>query len=259
MAIVGWANEQALGVRILILGGTTEARELAERLVGLGHEVINSLAGRTADPIRPKGGIRVGKFGGIPGLAAYLRATRIEALVDATHPYAGLISINAVAASQQTGVPLVRLMRPAWSKPEAARWIHLTDAEHAAAALPTGAKAFVTIGSSELAPFAQRRDCSILARMIELPLAALPDHIEVLQARPPFTLDGEIRLMRAREITHLVTKNSGGWQTEAKLKAAEALGISVVMIVRPQLPPADEAATVEEAVALLGLTPRELA
>src|SRR5690349_188542 len=103
-------------MKILILGGTAEARELANRLVAMKHDVTTSLAGRTQDPILPDGDIRMGKFGGIPGLAAYLRAARMERIVDATHPYAGLISVNAVAASQQTGIPLVRYMRPAWEQ-----------------------------------------------------------------------------------------------------------------------------------------------
>ena len=126
-------------MKILILGGTYEARMLADALVALGHEVITSLAGRTSEPRLPAGDVRVGKFGGIPGLAAYLKAFRIDQLVDATHPYAGLISINAVAASQQAGVPLVRLMRAPWDEPDDAPWQRIPDTAAASKALPANA------------------------------------------------------------------------------------------------------------------------
>src|SRR6185312_6509926 len=114
-------------MRVLILGGTGEARELAGRLVALGDDVTTSLAGRTSSPALPAGQLRVGKFGGVPGLVAYLKAQRIERLVDATHPYAGLISINAVAAAGRTGIPLLRLMRSAWIEPPDAGWRHVAD------------------------------------------------------------------------------------------------------------------------------------
>ena len=240
-------------MRILILGGTAEARELADRLAALGHEVINSLAGRTSDPKRPTGSLRVGKFGGIPGLTAYLRAHRIDRMIDATHPYAGLISINAVAAAGHAAVPLVRFARPPWPQPAGVEWINLVDAEHAAAALPVGARALVTVGSGELPPFLRRRDCTIFARMIERPAADPPRHVQYLISRPPYTVEGEIRLMREHGITHLVTKNSGSDQTVAKLRAAEALGIFIIMLVRPLLPRAIEAATIEDTITALDL------
>ena len=123
-------------MNILILGGTGEARDLATRLVALSHRVTTSLAGRTREPILPAGELRVGKFGGVPGLVGYLRAMRFDRLVDATHPYAGLISINAVAAAQQTGIPLVRYMRPEWAEPEGAAWTHVRTLDDAAEALP---------------------------------------------------------------------------------------------------------------------------
>ena len=128
-------------MNILILGGTGEARELADRLVGLGHDVTTSLAGRTASPLLPKGDIRVGKFGGIPGLVGYLQVRRFDRLVDATHPYAGLISVNAVAAAARTGIRLVRFMRAPWLMPAGAEWIEVADVAAAAAALPAGAMA----------------------------------------------------------------------------------------------------------------------
>src|ERR1700712_3287267 len=139
-------------MKILILGGTGEARALAERLTMHGHNVITSLAGRTSQPAMPVGELRVGKFGGIPGLIAYLKARGIDRLVDATHPYAGLISVNAVGAAQATGVPLVRYMRPAWVEPEGARWWYVRSLEDAAGVLPSGATALVTTGHEGLGP-----------------------------------------------------------------------------------------------------------
>src|SRR5688500_5882221 len=123
-------------MKILILGGTADARELAERLMALGHDVTTSLAGRTRKPAIPAGQVRVGKFGGIPGLVGYLRAAGIERLVDATHPYASLISMNAVGASQASGIPLVRYMRPPWVEPEGAGWVHVPTVSASAKAPP---------------------------------------------------------------------------------------------------------------------------
>src|SRR5690242_10188477 len=137
-------------MKILILGGTGEARELAARLVAMGHAVTTSLAGRTSSPLLPAGDIRVGKFGGIPGLVGYLKMLAFDRLVDATHPYAGLISINAVAAATRAGIPLVRFMRPAWHEPAGADWQHVADIEAAARVLPSGATALITTGHDGL-------------------------------------------------------------------------------------------------------------
>src|SRR3982750_2845576 len=145
-------------MKILILGGTGEARELAARLVALGHDVMTSLAGRTSAPALPAGDLRVGKFGGIPGLVGYLQAVGFDRLVDATHPYAGLISINAVAASQQTGIPLVRFMRPGWTEPAGANWTWVPSLAAAADALPVGATVLVTTGHEGLEALLERDD-----------------------------------------------------------------------------------------------------
>jgi precorrin-6A/cobalt-precorrin-6A reductase len=240
-------------VRILILGGTAEARELAERLIGMGHEPITSLAGRTQDPIRPPGDLRVGKFGGIPGLVGYLKAHRIDRLVDATHPYAGLISINAVGAANAAGVPLVRYMRPAWAEPAGAGWVHVSDLAAAARVLPTNAQVLVTTGHEELDALLRRDDCEFVVRMIEAPDAPLPRHAKLVVSRPPYSVASETALMKSEEITHLVTKNSGGWQTHAKLEAAQALGVTVIMVARPGYPPAREVGTIDDAIASLHL------
>lgn len=240
-------------MKILILGGTAEARELANRLVAMGHDVITSLAGRTQDPKLPDGGLRMGRFGGIPGLAAYLRAAGIERLVDATHPYAGLISINAVAAARQTGIALVRYMRPAWEQQLGADWITVETAAEAAAALPPNADVLLTTGHTGLDHFLDRDDCQFVVRTIEAPATELPRHASLLQTRPPYELGDEMALMQREGITHLVTKNSGGRQTAAKLEAAQRLGVKIIMIARPAYGPANEVASVDEALAALGL------
>jgi precorrin-6A/cobalt-precorrin-6A reductase len=235
-------------MKILILGGTGEARELAGRLMALGHDVTTSLAGRTREPRLPDGDVRVGKFGGIPGLVGYLRAAGVERLIDATHPYAGLISVNAVAASQQTGVPLLRLMRPAWAEPAGANWQHVRDLAAAADALPSGAEALISTGHEGLASFLARDDCRLIVRLIEEPETAMPGHAQLILQRPPYGLDEERKLFRQQAITHLVTKNSGGEATAAKLTAARESGARVIMVERPVYGPALEVGSVEEAV-----------
>lgn len=240
-------------MKILILGGTAEGRQLANRLVALGHDVITSLAGRTQDPILPEGGLRMGPFGGIPGLCAYLRAAGIERLVDATHPYAGLISINAVAASKATGIALVRYMRPAWEAQPGQTWLHVGSVQEAADALPSGADVLLTTGHTGLETFLERSDCHIHVRVIERPDMALPDHAEVIVRRPPYGLEDEKALLRRHGITHLVSKNSGGEQTSAKLEAARQMGVTVIMIARPTYGPAVEVGTVDAAITALDL------
>ena len=241
-------------MKILILGGTAEARELANRLVGLEHEVITSLAGRTQDPILPQGGLRMGRFGGIPGLAAYLRAAGIDRLVDATHPYAGQMSINAVAAAQAINLPLVRYMRPAWLAEPGDNWILVETPAEAAASLPPNADVLLTTGHMGLEHFLERDDCQFVVRLIETPTLDIPNHAKLLQTRPPYALADEVALMKREGITHLVTKNSGGAQTAAKLSAARQLGVKVIMIARPVYGPALEVASVDDAISAMALT-----
>ncbi|MBU1303931.1 MAG: cobalt-precorrin-6A reductase [Alphaproteobacteria bacterium] len=238
-------------MNILILGGTAEARDLADRLVALGHDVTTSLAGRTQAPLMPQGAVRVGGFGGVAGLAAALRAGAADWLVDATHPYAGQISFNAVAAARETGVPLLRILRPAWTPPDGANWIHVETAAEAAAALPTGARVLLTTGHTGLPQFLERDDCQFIVRLIETPALAIPPHARLLQSRPPYGLADEIALMDGERITHLVTKNSGGGQTAAKLDAAMRLGVKVIMIARTAYGPAFEVDSVNAAVGRL--------
>ncbi len=240
-------------MKILILGGTEEARQLAEQLVRLGHEVVTSYAGRTSDPDLPPGEVRVGGFGGAPGLSDYILKNGVQRLVDATHPYSVQIATNAVEAARHTGIRLVRLTRPPWREPQYAFWQHVGDAEEAAASLPADARVLLTVGHKGLDVYLRRTDCSFIVRSIEPIEKPLPPHARSLVARPPFFVGGETELMQQNGVTHLVTKNSGGVQTEAKLKAAQQLRVNVLMIARPPLPEAHEAPTVGRAIAALRL------
>jgi precorrin-6A/cobalt-precorrin-6A reductase len=240
-------------MRILILGGTEEARLLANQLVSMEHEVTTSYAGKTQDPDLPQGEVRVGGFGGPRGLSDYILNNGVQRLVDATHPYSVQIATNAFEAAQFTGVPFVRLIRPPWKEPQYAFWHHVLSAEEAAAGLPKGARVLLTVGHKGLETYLARTDCSFVVRTIEPPERELPVHAQSLIARPPFFVGGETELMQYEGITHLITKNAGGVQTEAKLKAAQQMRLAVVMIARPELPPAHEVPTVGRAIAALKL------
>jgi len=235
--------------RVLLLAGTSEARVLAGRLWDMpGLKVIASLAGLTDAPRLPAAETRIGGFGGADGLARYLANHRIRALIDATHPFARRMPWNAKAACEATGVPRLRLLRPEWQlRPS---WISATDLAEAVAILPSGARVLLTVGRGGIAPFLCRADLRIVARSIE-PAGPLPSNAVAIEERPPFTLAKEVALMSSHRITHLVTKNAGG-AGDAKLDAADALGITTVMISRPDQPPgAVHADTVAEAVAWL--------
>ena len=232
--------------RVLILAGTAEARALAEALTVLpGVEVIASLAGVTRDPAPIAGQLRIGGFGGAAGLANYLQTEGIAALVDATHPFATQMSVNAALAAMATGTPSLRLARPAWEP--VGDWHEVPDIPTAALALPTGARAFITTGRKELGPFMARDDITGVVRFIER-VSGLPRHLTQITARPPFALEAELALMREQEVTHLVSKNAGG-AARAKLDAAAQLGVPIIMIARPNPPDGESTGTVEEAVA----------
>lgn len=241
-------------MRVLILGGTEDARQLAERLVAMGHDVTTSLAGRTSEPLLPKGEVRVGGFGGGDGLGNYLISNRFDRIVDATHPYAVQIKQNAVRGAEVAGMRLVRLTRPPWPEPQYAFWKHFETAEDAAAALPRGARALLTVGHGMVEPFLTRSDCTLLVRSIEPPAKPLPAHATSVISRPPYYPGGEKQLFEEHEVTHLVTKNSGGAQTEAKLGVALQLRLPVFVIDRPALPAAHEVPTVGQAIAALRLS-----
>ncbi|WP_433296353.1 cobalt-precorrin-6A reductase [Actinoplanes sp. CA-030573] len=226
---------------VLILGGTTEARALAGALTGFA--VITSLAGRTSSPLLPAGEVRIGGFGGAEGLTGFLRERRIDILIDATHPFAARISANAAVAAGAAGIPLLVLRRPGWTERPGDDWRRVPDLDAAAAALPeAGRRVFLTTGRQGLAAFAHLDECWFLARSVEPPAGPRPRNLDVLLDRGPFTLDGELRVMRDHRIDVLVSKDSGG--STAKLDAARTLGIPVVLVERP--PGTATATTVEE-------------
>lgn len=237
--------------RILILGGTGDARALADRLADAGRDVITSLAGVTQAPHLPKGEVRRGGFGGPAGLAAYLRDGGFGVLVDATHPFAARMSLHAAEAAKACGLALYRLERPAWVAEDSDLWTGVADIAAAVAALPAGARVFLTIGRKEVAPFLARADLAGILRMIEAPREQPPPRWNLILARPPFTIAGEKELIVANRITHLVSKNAGGEETRAKLIAARETKIPVVMIARPAKPEAILAASVGAAFRLL--------
>lgn len=240
------------GETILILGGTGEARRLADRLVHDGrYRVISSLAGRTSDPDLPPGEVRMGGFGGAEGLKRFLAEERIALLADATHPFAAQMSRHGAEACESLAVPCLRLERPEWREGPGDDWTVVADAEAAAAALPAGKTALVTVGRQELAPFLARADVSLVARMIEAPEAPVPDHCEVMLARPPYTMEYERVTFRQKGVDVLVTKNSGGAATQAKLLIARELSVPVVMIARPAKPEGPVAHDVETMAAMI--------
>ncbi len=239
------------GKRILILGGTGEARALANRLIDAGHGVVTSLAGVTQAPHLPEGEVRRGGFGGAQGLAAYLRDGGFKILIDATHPFAAQMSRHAAGAAKACGLPLYRLERPAWAAEEGDRWIGAATVAAAVALLPAGARVFLTIGRKEAGAFLARADLHGIMRMIEAPTEELPPRWNLILARPPFTVAGERELLTANRITHVVSKNAGGQATRAKLIAARETKIPVVMIARPAKPAAVIMASVDAAFRLL--------
>jgi len=197
----------------------------------------------TVHPVQPEGKVRVGGFGGADGLRQYLVSENYDVLVDATHPFAAQISSNAVEAAGH--IALVRLERPAWVARPEDHWINVADISAAVDALPPQAKVMLTIGRKEVAPFVTRPDISGVARMIEPTSIPLPAIWKLILERPPFSLASEIAVLRENGITHIVSKNAGGGETEMKLVAARNLNIPVVMIARPFKPAVTTYSSVE--------------
>ncbi|MFV0132525.1 cobalt-precorrin-6A reductase [Streptomyces sp. HMX87] len=223
---------------VLILGGTTEARRLAAELAARpGVRVTTSLAGRVSRPGALEGDVRIGGFGGAEGLADWLREQRVDALVDATHPFAASITANAARAAAATGVPAVVLRRPGWRAGPGDHW-HPVPSLAAAADLlpPLGRRVLLTTGRLGLAAFAHLAELHFVARSVEPPDPPLPPDTHVVLARGPFTPADETTLLRAHRIDVLVTKDSGGAATAAKLTAARDLSLPVVIVRRPPLP-----------------------
>lgn len=242
---------------VLLLGGTAEARLLAELLVAGDVPVVTSLAGAVADLRQPAGEVRVGGFGGVPGLVAYLWDHSVTAVVDATHPFAAQITANAATACAQVGVPLLRLSRPSWAtRADAASW-HWVDtiADARQAAERLGERIFLAIGRQSLGGFVDWTDGPVLVRVVDAPDFEVPATWVALRARGPFDIEAELDLMRSHGIDVLVAKDSGG-STDAKLDAAAVLGVAVVMVRRPALPSGvDVVTSVAEAAAWLPPAP----
>jgi precorrin-6A/cobalt-precorrin-6A reductase len=241
-------------MRVLLLGGTSEARALAAHL----HpdiEVISSLAGRVPDPALPVGEVRIGGFGGVDGMRRWLVDANVDAVVDATHPYAATITAHAADVCAELGVPLLVLARPAW--PTGAAVLVSSDVEAAKTiAAQRYSRVFVTTGRSGIAAFADV-DAWFLIRAVTPPdERGLPRRHHVLLSRGPYRYDDELKLLQEHRIDALVTKNSGGPMTRPKLDAAAALGVPVVMVDRPPLPAGVHTVTTVEAAAAWVRSPR---
>ena len=228
-------------MRVLILGGTGEGMALAGALRGDGRfDPVYSLAGATRTPHPPGIATRIGGFGGAAGLAGWLRAEAIAAVIDATHPYAVRISANAAQAAAGAGIALLRIARPAWVAQPGDRWTGVADAGEAAGVLgDEPRRVLLTIGSKGLAPFRAAGPHRYWVRCIDPPdPSLLPAQATLLLARGPFGLSDERALLARHGIELIVTKNSGGNATSPKLQAAREAGIPVVMIGRPAGDPA---------------------
>lgn len=240
--------------RILILGGTTEARQLAARLAMRdGVAVTLSLAGRTGNPVAQGVPTRVGGFGGADGLGVYLAAQKIDLLVDATHPFAARISANAAIAAQKAGVPVMALRRPGWDQVAGDRWTPAGDVAGAVAALGAEPRrVFLALGRQEVAAFEAAPQHHYLVRSVDPvdPPLAVPD-VAYLLARGPFDEAQERALLADHRVDAVVCKNSGGAATYGKIAAARALGIEVVMVRRPVLPETPSGETVEAVLEMI--------
>lgn len=224
-----------MALKLLILGGTTEANALAARLAGDSRfEAMLSLAGRTASPAPSPIPRRIGGFGGVEGLSRYLSQESIDILVDATHPFAERISANARAAAAATGVPLIAFERPEWEPAPGDRWIRVRGMDEAVAVLTREpSRVLLTVGRQSIAPFAARPEHHYVIRVIDPPeVPAAMTSFEVIAARGPFGVESEIALLREQRIDVLVSKNSGGTAAAAKLTAARTLRVRVIMVAR---------------------------
>jgi precorrin-6A/cobalt-precorrin-6A reductase len=237
-------------IRVLILGGTGEASELTAKLSVIPEvEVIVSLAGRTSQPVTPTTGeVRMGGFGGQSGLVKYLQDRHINVLIDATHPFAAQISWTAAEVAIATNIPHLMVIRPAWIKTPEDEWIEVENVASAAQAIPTIAqRVFLSIGRQELTPFVNVPQVWFLMRSIDPPDIEIPNG-KLLLDRGPFSLQQERQLLQEYQIDAIVSKNSGGDATYAKIIAARELGIPVVMVQRPAMPIAEKVTDVDRAV-----------
>jgi len=245
-------NPETRTRRLLILGGTGEARALAEGAAAAypGRlDVVSSLAGRLSKPPVLPGSVRVGGFGGAAGLARYLSEESIDMVVDATHPFAQVISANAAQACQDAGVVRLVLARAASQRPEGLRWIEADDLAHAARLLPAPARrVFLAVGRLGLAAFSGLENTWFLVRLVEAPEDPLPfSNYTVVTGRPPESQEEERKLLSTQAIDAMVIKDSGGG--EAKIAAARKLDVTVVAVRRPAPPPGESRAKVDEVLA----------
>ncbi len=224
-------------MKVLVLGGTLSARRIADTVANQGHVVTYSLSGASSQPQvpteTPKVTVRSGGFGGADGLASFLNSEEIDLVIDATHPFADRISDNAVRAARTTGTRLLRYEREPWTALPEDDWTNCSSIEQAALVLPARAQVLVTIGRKHISSFLTRHDISGTLRMIEPPDAEIPANWRLLLARPPFSPEEELHLMRGMGATHLVAKNAGGAEGTAKLLAARQLKIPVILIAPP--------------------------
>lgn len=230
------ASAHSAPLRVLILGGTTEASEIARRLANQSDlSVISSLAGRVTQPKIPDGPVRVGGFGGVNGLIFFLQTEKIGIVIDATHPFAARISASAESACSQLGLPLIAFSRAPWAKHDADHWHAVPDTPSAAAYVTqTSGRVFLAIGRQQLDAFAACSNAWFLIRAIDPPDVSLPANTKLLLERGPFQIEHELQLLRNHAIDYIVSKNSGGQATYAKIEAARLLGIPVVMVDHPE-------------------------
>lgn len=230
-------SQESATIRALVLGGTADASLLAAEIARAGIDAVYSYGGRTRAPADQPLPTRVGGFGRVSGLADYIRREGVTHVIDATHPFAAEMSRNAVAACAETGTPLLALERAPWGQMPGDNWIKVADVNAAVATLPKSpAKVFLAIGRQHIAPFAAKPQHAYTLRFVDPPEGPLPFASDVIVSRGPFTLEGELELMRARGITWIVARNSGGDGARAKIDAARALKLPVIMISRPELP-----------------------
>ncbi|MBR0724271.1 cobalt-precorrin-6A reductase [Bradyrhizobium manausense] len=240
-------------MRALILGGIADASLLAAEIARAGIDAVYSYGGRTRAPADQPLPTRIGGFGGASGLADTIRREGITHVIDATHPFAAEMSRNAVEACAETATPLIALERAPWAEVPGDNWIEVTDVHTAVDALPEApANVFLAIGRQHIAPFVKRPQHAYTLRFVDPPEASLPFAAELIVSRGPFTLDGELAMMRTRGINWIVARNSGGDGAHAKIDAARMLGLPVIMISRPQLPARKRVESVTEVMQWLG-------
>jgi precorrin-6A/cobalt-precorrin-6A reductase len=247
-------NQGSDTMRALILGGTGDANQLAERCVREKIDAVYSYAGRTQIPLGHELPTRIGGFGGVAGLADFIREQGITHVIDATHPFAAEMSRHAIEACAATGVALLALERAPWVRTADDHWIEVADINAAVAVLPEKrARVFLAIGRQHLAPFAAKPQHTYTLRFVDAPDGTLPlPDAEVIVSRGPFTLQSDRELMRSRGVEFLVARNSGGNGARAKIDAARELGLPVIMIERPALPERPCVESVEGVLAWLG-------